>query len=119
MSDLIDRARQHLADALTRKMHRCDVTEWPDADGNPGEVYWRPVTGAQQIEIDQGKNEVDRVCLTLKVRALDAEGRQIFRDTPLVSLKNDFDYDVIRAIVYIIVSDIGQGEDVSEAIEKE
>ena len=101
-------------------MKSCEVTEWLDDNGDPVNIFWQPITGAQQTEVEKGKTEVDRVCLTLKVRALDSDGNLAFKKTPLVSLKSDFDYDVIKTIVYLMVSDMGQ--DISERqdeIEKE
>lgn len=126
MLDVAEIGRRQLADALARTMKHCEVTEWPDDDGNPCPVYWRPVTGAEQIKIDSGKTEVDRVCLTVHARARHADGQLIFKNTPLASLKTDYDYDVIRAIAYIIASDMGTDEqavsasdDPAEAIVKE
>lgn len=120
MPSIAEAGRNHLAAALARTMKHCEVTEWLDADGNPINIYWRPVTGAQQSEIEKGKTEVDRVCLTLKVRALDIDGGLAYQKTPLISLKTDYDYDVIKTIVYLMVSDLGQDiEARQEQIEKE
>jgi len=112
--------RQHLAAALARTMKHCDVTEWLGDDNKAVKIYWKPVTGAQQTEVEKGKTEVDRVCLTLKVRALDSQGVLVFKQTPLISLKTDFDYDVIKTIVYLMVSDLGQDMEArQDEIEKE
>lgn len=118
MTDIAGIGRRHLADALTGKMNHCEVTEWVDDTGKPVTVYWRPLTGAEQRTIDQASTEVDKVCNMVKHRARDAGGALIFADTPLASLANDYDYDVIRAIAFIIAGNIGQDEKM-EAIEKE
>jgi len=120
MVDIAAIGRRHLSDALTGKLHECTVSEWLDDDGKPVKVYWRPLTGAQQREINSASDEVGRVCQSVKVRALDASGVQIFADTPLASMATDYNYDVIRSIAYIIAGDIGQGiDDKIEDIEKE
>ena len=118
MVDIADIGRRHLSDALTGKLGECEVTEWRDDDGQPVKIYWRPLTGSQQRQIDAAGSEVDRVCLSVKLRALDSDARQLFAEVPLASLARDYDYDVLRAIAYIIAGNIGQ-DNRDEAIEKE
>lgn len=119
MTDIADIGRRHLADALTGKMYQCTVSEWLDENGVPVELYWKPLTGKQQREIDQAQGEVNRVCMLVKLRALDADGKQVFKDVSLSGLANDYDYDVIRTIAYIIAGNIGQDTDPVENAEKE
>jgi len=116
--------RNNLAQALTRSMSHCDVSEWLDESGKPVRIYWKPLTGAQQIIIDQGKTEVERVCRVLQQRALDADGNPVFAKEPMVSLQTDYDFDVIRQIVFLISTNFGQDAqkdlaDRQEDIEKE
>jgi len=119
--DIVAIGQAHLADALAGKMHRCDVTEWIDDEtGKPIKVYWKPLTGKQQLIIDKASTEVAKVCAMVKERALDTDGKKIFKGVTLTGLANDFDYDVIRAIAFIIAGDIGQdSEEVQEQVEKE
>jgi len=116
MVDIAAIGRRHLSDALTGKLHECTVSEWLDDDGKPVKVFWRPLTGTQQREIDSAGDEIARVCQSVKVRALDANGSPVFAETPLASMSVDYDYNVIRSIAYIIAGDIGQ--DVDDKIEE-
>jgi len=100
----------HMRDALTGKKSSCDVTEWPDDDGKPSKIYWLPPTGAQQIKIDGFSTEAERQAMTVKVRALDKNGVPIFADTAIESLMNDYDFDVIKTIAFLIVTNMGQEE---------
>lgn len=120
MIDIAAIGRQHLADQLAGRMSHCIVSEWLDPDtGQPVEVYWRPLTGAQQKQIDAAGSQVDRIALTVKLRALNAAGRPIFADTPLASLVHDYDFDVIRAIAYLITGNITDADDAVEDAAKE
>lgn len=103
---IADRGRKHLADALAGQMNHCLVTEWPDENGDPTPIYWRPLTGVEQQQIDQASSVVERTAMVLKVRARDAQGNLIFKDTGLTGLINDYDYDTIRAISYLITGNI-------------
>jgi len=121
MMNIADIGRKHLADQLTGAMHHLTVSEWIDPEtGQPIELYWKPLTGVEQRQIDACSNQVDRIAMTVKVRARDASGRLVFADTGLTSLVNDFDFDVLRAIAYIISGDLGQDAEADqEAAEKE
>lgn len=120
MADIAAIGLKHLADQLSGQMHHCIVSEWKDPDtGQPVEIYWRPLTGAEQKQIDAGASQVERIVLTVKVRARDATGRLLFADTPLASLIHDYDFDVIRAIAYLITGDITDADDAVEDAVKE
>lgn len=73
------------------------------------------MTGVEQRKIDRGQSEVDRICLTVKHRARDADGQLVFAKVGLTSLATDYDYDVIRAIAFIIAGNLGQGADEKQA----
>jgi hypothetical protein len=120
--DIATIGRNHLRDALTGKMESCEVSEWKDADGQPVKLYWRPLTGAQQKAIQAQPTEVEQIAETLRQRALDADGTPAFRGVPLVSIINDYDFDVIRTVVFLITTSMGQdqaAEQQLESIEKE
>ena len=120
MTDIATIGRQHLADQLSGVMHHCDVSEWTDANGQPVRVYWKPLTGVQQREIDKASGEVNKTCMAVKVRALDEKAKPIFADVGLEGMANDYDYSVIRALAFLIMSDIGQDpDDLQEDTEKE
>ncbi len=105
MTDIAKIGLDHLARALAGEMSSCTVTEWRDDSGDPVEIYWRPLTGNVQSEIDQAGDQNSRVAMTVKLRARDAEGRLIFKDTALVSLMTDYDFDTIRTIAFLITTD--------------
>lgn len=112
MMSIADIGRNHLAQALAGTMHHCTVSEWLDPEtGQPVQVYWRPLTGVEQQQIDACNTPAERIAMTVKVRARDASGRLIFADTGLTGLINDFDFDVLRALAYLIAGDISADAD--------
>lgn len=121
MIDIAQIGRQHLADALAGKMQSCIVSEWLDPDtGQPVSIYWKPLTGIEQKAIDECDTPVTRLAMIVKTRARDASGKLIFASTGLASLTHDYDFDVIRAIAYLITGNIGgDADDQIEAAVKE
>lgn len=114
---IADIGRRHLSDALAGNLAHCVVSEWLDPDsGAPVKVYWKPLTGTQQKRIDAFTDYVTRTCATVKFRALDADGKLIFANVPVESLLNDFDYSVIRAIAYLMATQLP--DDIGESIEE-
>lgn len=113
--NIADIGRAQLSNALSGKLSNCDVSEWLDTNGNPVKIYWKPLTGLEQKQIDGFDNSTDRTLMCVKVRALDAGGKHIFKDIPIESLRAQYDYAVMRAIGYLMAMDISN--DVDETIE--
>jgi hypothetical protein len=119
MVDIAELGRAHLARALAGNMSHCIVSEWIDPDtGDPVKVYWRPLTGETQKKIDAFETSIERVCMTVKARALDENGKPIFKSTPIESLMHDFDFMVLRSIAYLMATDSGIDELIEDS-EKE
>lgn len=123
MTDIATIGRRHLADALTGKLKSVSVEAWKDDDGNPIEIYWKPLTGAEEKQIQSPDTMPERQAMVVKVRARDSSGRLIFKKTSLASLMHDYDFNVIRGISFIITADSpvddDQAEERQESIEKE
>lgn len=118
--DIAAIGRDHLAAALRGKMYHCVVSEWLDDGGEPVKIYWRALTGTQQKYIDSFTDTVSRTCAVVKMRALDENGARVFKDIPIESLVNDYDYTVIRAIAYLMATQTEADIDEQiEVIEKE
>ncbi len=109
--DIAEIGRSQLFDALTGGMEFCEVSEWLDDDGKPVNVYWNPLTGIEQKKIELASNQVDKILLTVKVRARDEDRNLIFDKMPLETLLRDYDFQVMRAIPYIMVSDTGYSQE--------
>ena len=108
--DIAEIGRKHFADAFTKDPKYCEVTEWPDEEGKPMKIYWYPLSGVQQKQIEEPDSVVARTCMSVKVRALDADGKPAFENTPLVSLMHDYDYSVIRLISFLMSMDLDAEE---------
>ena len=118
--NIAERGRQSFADALTGTMSHCDVSEWLDDAGEMTRIYWRPLTGADQLKIEAFEKTVDRTLMMVKVRARDESGSLIFSGVAIESLRADYDYNVMRAIAYLMLMDVGNDVDEKlEVIEKE
>jgi len=118
--DIASIGQRHLSDALAGKLSHCVVSEWKDEAGEPIKIYWKPLTGKAQKKIDEFSTIVERTCATVKFRALDEAGNLVFSKTPMASLTHDYDYNVLRAIAYLMATEVPDDIDErSEDLEKE
>lgn len=108
MVDIAAIGRSHLARQLSGKMKRATVDQWIDEDGNKVEIFWKPLTGKEQKRIDEFTTNVDRICAMVKIRCRDSVGKLIFADHSMASLENDYDFEVLQAIAFLMISDMGQ-----------
>lgn len=121
--DIAEIGRRHLAGALGGELYHLDVDSWKDADGKPVRIYYRPsITGVEQEQIDACSTAVGRTCMSLKLRARNEDGSLIFKKDTLEGMKNDYDQDVVKSIVFFMNMRAGYDQDVEdrqESIEKE
>ena len=109
--DIAEIGRNHLAQALSGEMSKATVDEWLDDSGTKVVIYWRPLTGAEQKKIDGFQTNVEKICATVKFRARDADGKLIFKATPIESLIHDYEFQVLQAISFLMVTGMNQNAD--------
>ena len=75
---LIDRAKSHF-EALG--IQSIEIEEWPDEDGNPSVIYWKPITLAEKKKLFSGSSNLNDVGILADVvilKALDKDGNKLF-----------------------------------------
>lgn len=116
---LIDAAKNHYRAKISGALRSIEVPEWPDKDGKPSLIWYRPggLNFLQQESIfrlsDEGK-KAEAIVETLILRALDADGKPIFRKDQRVELMRLVDPNVISRIV----AEMNFGEESDEDLEK-
>lgn len=98
-----ENAKEHFKSRFDGALAVYHVDEW-DTD-----IYYRSViSGKKQAEImkkiDAG-NTVEAVCMALIVRALDEDGKPIWRPAELAELMRSYDTTIIGRIVENIAED--------------
>ena len=89
MSDIAEKLRSQFQARVNGEMESREIKELGER------VYFRPLTGKQQIQIQKfaDKSGAEGVCQYVKIRALDKNGNQIFKDVSMAGMLNDFDYE--------------------------
>lgn len=111
MSEISERLKAKFQERLTGDLESCVIEAMDNLV-----VYWKPITGRQQknIQLQGAKSTTEGVCMHVKTRALDDNGEHIFGDVGMPSMMNDFDFgDIV-----IIFNKMNDEEMSSEYIEK-
>ena len=103
MASILDRARNQFRARMGDELRVLEVPEWPDEDGHPSKIYFRPVLNfLEQEEITQlvdQRKKMEAIVRTLIIRARDSDGKALFRKDQRVELMRQCDPDVISRIV--------------------
>jgi len=91
MSEIIDAARKHFQSELDKGLGCYEVKEWGQ------KIYWKPETMDQKRRILEKYRESEAlgVIECVIVRALDSEGKRLFKSFDRNDLLNNVDGDVL------------------------
>jgi hypothetical protein len=102
MSDILDAAKTQFRDRLSSGLSQLAVPEW-EVKGKPTVIYFKPsMTMKEQGEVFKlanGNKQAESVVMTLIIRALDAEGKRMFRKADMTEMMSQLDPDIISRIV--------------------
>ena len=95
---LIDRAKSHF-EALG--IQSIEIEEWPDEDGKPSVIYWKPITLAEKKKLFSGSSNLNDVGILADVvilKALDKDGNKLISSTDKMDIMHKVDSDVLAKI---------------------
>ena len=111
MSDILTRAKLHYRDRLAEPLRFVEVEEWPDENGEPSRIYYRQSMSLQQqqevLSLNQAGKVGEALVATLIAKALDADGKALFRQVHRTELMRNVDTDVISKIIQAMNDDEG------------
>jgi hypothetical protein len=95
-----DNAKAQFRAKLSGELNSIFVPEWDDT------IYYKgAINGRQQAKIltlyDQGKT-VEAVCMALIMRALDKDGKPVWRIAELTELMHDYDIPIVSRVVEVL-----------------
>ena len=94
-----------------------DVPEWGEK-GKPFKIYFKPLINFKAQEkifklVSESKSS-EALCMTLVIRALNADGKPLFQEGHMGQLMHETDPDVVSGIV----TKMGQESDDHESLKK-
>lgn len=118
---VIDRIRRAYPTAPQRLL----VPEIPDEQGNPLEIFYSPKTGLdeQTIEAKEPKDSAEKLVYTLILKAMDDQGKALFRWGEAGAILQYLSYEVLARIVLVIMgvrpNTAGTLDEMKQAIQRD
>ena len=99
---VIEKAAAQFRERLNGELQSIDVPEWSEKD-KPFKIYFKPLINFKAQEkiytlVNAGKAS-EAICQTLVIRALDIDGKNIFRQHDIQALMHECDPDVVGRII--------------------
>ena len=107
---VIDIAKSHFDNIGVQSM---EVFEWKDENGKPVTLYWNPITLLEKnrlLKKSDNLNDIAILADVLVMKALDKDGKKIFKLDDKMDLMTKVDSDVLSRIATAMVQVISPEE---------
>lgn len=106
MSEVLERAKGHFKERLSAPMRYVECAEWAE-DDEPLKIYYKPSTLEQRDRIYKHLNAgtLKFIVQTLIERALDENGKPMFKRVEMNILMKQVDPNVVEYIINEIAND--------------
>jgi DNA polymerase III psi subunit len=116
MSDVLNAAKTQFRDRLSSGLSQLVIPEW-EINGKPITIYYKPsMTMKEQGEVLKLANDnkqADSIVMNIIIRALDADGKRMFKRAHMTELMNETDPEILSRIV---VEMNGDGLDLDDVV---
>ena len=115
---VLEKATSHFREKISGELKYVFVPEWGDSPDKPLKIYYKPsinfkAQGKILALFKQNKDE-EAGCMSLIIRALDENGKNIFNEGNMPNLLHEVDPDVVNRIL----AEMGANDEDSEEIKK-
>ena len=107
---VIDRAKTHFESLRTITI---EVPEWKDENGKPTVIYWNPINLFEKNKLFKKSDNMSDVSILADIvvmKALDKDGKKIFKLDDKMELMTKVDSDVLSRIATSMVQVISPEE---------
>ena len=102
MSSVIENATANFREKLSGELKFVEVPEWGSPD-DPLKIYYKPAINFKAqgkiLALFKKDRDEEAVCQSLIIKALDKDGKNIFKQTDMPNLLHDVDPDVVNRIL--------------------
>lgn len=114
---VIEKATAQFREKLSGELQSIEVPEWGEPD-KPLKIYYKAAINFRSQEkifaLVNASKSSEAVCQTLIIRALDADGKRLFKQTDMPNLMHEVDPEIVASIV----TQMSPNEDDAETLKK-
>ena len=107
---ILDRAKSHFENIGVQSI---EVPEWKDEDGKPTIIFWNPINLFEKNKLFKKSDNMSDVSILADIvvmKALDKDGKKIFKLDDKMELMTKVDSDVLSRIATSMVQVISPEE---------
>ena len=107
---ILDRAKTHFENIGVQSI---EVPEWKDEDGKPTVIFWNPINLFEKNKLFKKSDNMSDVSILADIvvmKALDKDGKKIFKLDDKMELMTKVDSDVLSRIATSMVQVISPEE---------
>ena len=107
---ILDRAKTHFENIGVQSI---EVPEWKDEDGKPTVIYWNPINLFEKNKLFKKSDNLSDVSILADIvvmKALDQDGKKLFKLDDKMDLMTKVDSDVLSRIATAMVQVIAPEE---------
>lgn len=110
MSKYMEAGKAHFKELVSSEPRCVEVPEWP-IDGQPMKIYYKPTMNFKDqgvvLKLHGENKPAEAVCMTLILKAMDADGNKMFRRMDLEEMMRTFDPEIVSRVVAEMSEDDG------------
>ena len=114
---VLEKATAQFRDKISGELQHVLVPEWGEPD-KPLKIYYKPAINFKAqgkiLALFKADKDEEAVCQSLIIKALDEDGKHIFKQTDMPNLLHEVDPDVVNRIL----SEMSINIDDAEALKK-
>ena len=107
---ILERAKTHFESIGVQSI---EVPEWKDEDGKPTVIFWNPINLFEKNKLFQRSDNLSDVSILADIvilKALDKDGKKVFKLDSKMDLMTKVDSDVLSRIATAMVNVISPEE---------
>ena len=108
MTDILSAAKAHFSAQMNGELQSIEVPEW-QVDGKPLTIYYKPSMNlrAQEkiLQLDNKGKHGEAIAQTLIIRALDKDGKALFKQIDMIEIMRHIDPNIVGNIVKAMMGD--------------
>ena len=114
---VLEKASAQFREKISGELQFVEVPEWGEPD-KPLKIYYKPAINFKAqgkiLALFKADKDEEAVCQSLIIKALDEDGKHIFKQTDMPNLLHEGDPDVVNRILGDMATNIDDAEELKK-----
>ena len=115
---VLEKATAQFREKISGELLHVSVPEWGESPDKPLKIYYKPALNFKAqgkiLALFKADKDEEAVCQSLIIKALDEDGKHIFKQTDMPNLLHEVDPDVVNRILGDMATNIDDAEELKK-----